>query len=351
MKNIAVLVNTLKSGGTEKQSILLLNSLNKSSFIFYFIFYGNRMDDKMLNMINGDNFKIVKLRGIFFYKIITFYKIIHSKNITHLFTFLTMPNVIGSIIGKITKTNYIYGSIRNAKLPKWKFVLEKFIANNISTKTIFNNYCGEKLFKEKGLKNSIVIPNGFDFTDCIFKEKNNSIKKIITVGTFVQQKDYKTALRSIADLKEYSNKFLFQIIGYGKLEHNIRHWISANGLNKYVQIIINPNNIYELLIEADIYLSTSSWEGTSNSIMEAMDAYLPIVATNVGDNDRLVFEKRNGFLNKVGDFNGITKNLKILLDDKNLRIKYGIESNKILRSNYSMDKFEKSYKELIYKQK
>lgn len=51
-----------------------------------------------------------------------------------------------------------------------------------------------------------------------------------------------------------------------------------------------------MLDKADIYLSTSLFEGTSNSIMEAMNADLPIVATNVGDNGLLVKNEINGFL-------------------------------------------------------
>lgn len=91
-------------------------------------------------------------------------------------------------------------------------------------------------------------------------------------------------------------------MGYGSLEAQIREWIKQYGIDDITTVYINPNNIAELLDQANIYISTSLFEGTSNSIMEAMNADLPIVATNVGDNGQLVQNRENGFLSnkKIG---------------------------------------------------
>jgi len=163
----------------------------------------------------------------------------------------------------------------------------------------------------------------------------------------VEDKDYSTSLCAVNELLKISDNFLFQIVGYGPLENALRKKVRELGLDKHVEIIIKPDNIPELLIEADIYLSTSLFEGTSNAIMEAMNACLPIVATNVGDNSRLVFEGKNGCLHNVGDFKAIAKSLKILTNDYNKRIEFGLESNRMLRENYSHQKFKNEYLNLI----
>lgn len=98
---------------------------------------------------------------------------------------------------------------------------------------------------------------------------------------------------------------------------------------------------------ADIYISTSLFEGTSNSIMEALNWSLPVVATNVGDNDRLVINGENGYLLPVRDVDGFSASLNKLLDSIDLRNKMGVKSNQILRENYSMEVFEKRYLDLI----
>jgi len=347
MRNIAILVNTLESGGAERQSIYLLNALSDNYKINLIVFYGERFEDKLIKLIKGGNYNLIKLEGHSLIKIFNLFKILKANKVTHLFTYLTKPNFYGALIGRLAGIKYIYTNIRTSKLPYWKIFLEHISSNYFSTATIFNSYIGENIFRGKGIKKGIVIPNCFPDIASAFTREQKEIIKIITVGRFVEEKDYFTALRAIKELQTSRNNFIFQIVGYGKMEHEIRNKISELCLENNVEIFINPNNISELLNVADIYLSTSLFEGTSNSIMEAMNACLPIVATNVGDNSRLVFEGKNGCLHNVGDFKAIAKSLKILTNDYNKRIEFGLESNRMLRENYSHQKFKNEYLNLI----
>ena len=85
----------------------------------------------------------------------------------------------------------------------------------------------------------------------------------------------------------------------------------------------NPSNLDEYLSKSDIYLSTSLFEGLSNSIMEAMAYSLPIIATDVGDNNYLVQDGYNGFVTNVKDVDEIAKKLLSLVIDKEKRLKMG----------------------------
>ena len=69
---------------------------------------------------------------------------------------------------------------------------------------------------------------------------------------------------------------------------NIRNWVKENDLENIINIYLNPDNVQKFISTADIYFSTSIFEGTSNSIMEALNWSLPVVATNVGDNEYLI---------------------------------------------------------------
>ena len=137
------------------------------------------------------------------------------------------------------------------------------------------------------------------------------------------------------------------IIGYGEEEQNIRGWIKEFDVENNVNMYIRPNNVQDIVRDADIYLSTSLFEGTSNSIMEALNWSLPIVATNVGDNDHLVINGQNGFLHPIGDAKGMAQSLSKLLDSVELRNQYGNASNQNLRNNYSVEIFEGRYLKLI----
>ena len=81
--------------------------------------------------------------------------------------------------------------------------------------------------------------------------------------------------------------------------------------------------------------------------MEAMNACLPIVATNVGDNSRLISEGVSGFLHNIGDYAAMAESLKLLIDDYDKRIAFGIASHEILNENYSYDNFKYRYLKLM----
>jgi glycosyltransferase involved in cell wall biosynthesis len=197
------------------------------------------------------------------------------------------------------------------------------------------------------MKNTLVVQNCYVNIAEPLTRTNVARVKVITVGRFVAQKDYTTALLCAAELKKKNMQFEYHIVGWGELEGQIRDKVKELALDDVVTIHINPPRIPELLVQSDIYLSTSLFEGTSNAIMEAMDASLPIVATNVGDNNRLVVEQQNGYLHQVGDVPGITESLVTLIKDRGLRNTMGISSNTLLKSNYSVGTFKEKYLEII----
>lgn len=349
-KNIAILIPTINAGGAEKQASLLATILSKR-YNVCIILYSGEQDTNATNVkrLEDANIRILKLIGGTIAKAKELKSILVNENIEFLFNYLTKPNVIGAIVGKKTGVKCIYNGIRNSRIDWWKLILERLAHNHYATATIYNCYSGEVYFSSKGLKEGkgIVIPNCFpNIAEPIIRE-DKEIKHIVTVGRFVPQKDYKTIIRTIAELKKLRNDFVMDIIGYGDEEQNIRMWIKEFSVEDYVNIHIRPDNVQDIVRAADIYLSTSLFEGTSNSIMEALNWSLPVVATNVGDNDHLVIDGKNGYLHPIGDAEGMAQSLSRLLDSIELRNRFGYESNQNLRNNYSVDIFEERYLKLI----
>lgn len=350
-KNIAILIPTLKAGGAEKQAVLLASLLSKRFNVHVIILAGeqNVAFSKNVEIIESSNVKLHKLQGGTMAKYKALKALLKENNIDILFNYLTKPNVIGSIAGRKAGVKQIYNGIRNSRIDWWKLILERIAHNHYATATIYNCYSGEEYFSSKGLKKdkAIVIPNCFpDIAEPIVREYKE-VKHIVTVGRFVPQKDYKTIISTIAELKKLRCDFVMDIIGYGEEEQNIRGWIKEFDVEKNINIYIRPNNVQDIVRDADIYLSTSLFEGTSNSIMEAMNWSLPVVATNVGDNNHLVIDGINGTLHPIGDAKGMAASIAKLLDNYELRKEYGLASNNNLRENYSMETFEKRYLKII----
>lgn len=348
--NTAILIPTLKQGGAEKQAALLAATLTKHHHVDIFLLYGiDSIAPQNKKIIDQANVTIHSLSGGMISKLFRLKREFKTRKIDIIFNYLTSCNVVGAIAGRMAGVRRIYGGIRNTSLEWHKHIADMLTHNLISTGTIYNCHSGLTHFTSKGFRkrNNIVIPNGFiDIAEPIVR-KDRDIKHIVTAGRFVPQKDYKTLIRTIAHLKTLRNDFVMDIIGYGEEEQNIRLWVNEFGVEQNVNIYIKPDNVQDIIRNADIYLSTSLFEGTSNSIMEAMNWSLPIVATNVGDNDHLIVEGVNGMLHPIGDYIGMAHSIATLLSRSEIRNQYGKCSNDTLRSKYSMEVFETRYLELI----
>lgn len=348
MPLIAIFCKTLLKGGAEKQALTLSKLLTeKKTSIILINWCGDKIDAANLSYIKNNSIKYIGLNGNPIMKFIHFLKIVKSEKISIILSYLTLANFITGIIGLFNKNLLTIGGIRTDKLPFYKFFFEKLVHNYLNDATVFNNFSAKTKFAKKGfhpgkiyvIHNAIHVPA---------LEKNNKSKdgiNIITVARFVRPKDFQTALYSFKKLTERNRieKFKYYIVGYGPMENEIRLLVRLLKLNTEVEILINPPNIPDILNDCDIYLSTSLYEGLSNSIMESMVAGLPVVATNVGDNQYLIKDDYNGFLVPCKDINLIVEKLEYLINFENVRNEFGKNSHFIIENEFSEEKLFENY--------
>lgn len=350
-KEVLLVVKNLTSGGAEKQSVLLAKSLNELYNVHYVVLNAKHQEPKYLQLLSeSSNVNYTAFNGNLLLRIYRFYTYIKQNKIEYIFSYLTAANLFAVLTARLSGIQHIYPGVRNAYLPPVKSIIERCLCNFFSTKTILNCFSGKRYFEQRGFMNNkmVVIPNCFEhITAYTPKQKKDNIVRIISVGRFVPQKDYDTALRVIHQVSKIYANIQYLVVGYGALEKEIRNQIAELNLESVVKIYINPGNISELLDEADIYLSTSIFEGTSNSIMEAMNANLPVVATNVGDNNELVIHETTGYLTAVKNVPEIIAAVSTLIVDEPKRQWMGKNSKVHLQNNYSVEQFRRKYQQLI----
>lgn len=349
-KTIAIFVSTLGSGGAEKQAALLAKTLSAHCNVLFVALYGDFAPSPyVLDILSQSDARVFRLRGSWMEKMRAYRKILKEHDVSCAFNYLTQCDFLGAIVERLSGVGRIYNGIRNSDMENYKTLLEFLSHNFVASGTVFNCYSGEDAFRSRGFrkKKCITIPNCFpDISEAMVRE-DKPVKSIVSIGRFVPQKDYETAIRTIAELRKKRHDFVFDIGGYGELEDQIRKWVEDYGVSDVVNIHIRPDNVPELLKNADVYLSTSLFEGTSNSIMEALNWSLPVVATNVGDNSRLVIDGKNGMLHPIRDAKGLAESLDDLLSDSDMRNYMGTYGNGNLKQNYSIAAFESKYLKLI----
>jgi glycosyltransferase involved in cell wall biosynthesis len=355
-KRIVILINSLSAGGAEKQSLCLASSLRDNHDLVLVVF-SSLIDHKYKEYINKHDLKVINLEGNILIKSYLLYKIVRKYKTEIIFGILYGNNIVASIIGWLASTPFIFGGFRGSKgYPWFKTVVLKAMYRIILKGIITNSYAGRRRMIEQGFEESrlCVIQNGIELKlDNDFESRNKTDTiTIISVGRFDTLKDYKTALGAFEILIQNSNHRLgieYNIIGYGdiKIRADLEYRIKEKGLHNQVRIIDNPVNIDSYYLNANVYLSTSLFEGFSNAIIEAMLHGLPVVASNVGDNERIVNHNVTGFLVNTRECEQFSKYLKILVDDIELREKMGLESIEKIKREFGIATMKDKYLKLI----
>lgn len=350
MLGIAILCKTLLKGGAEKQALILARSLQEKNInIFIVNWYQEKIDPENFRYIQDNKLKYFPLKGGLLSKLLSLGRILKSENAGFMVSYLTLANMVAGLRKLMGSNLKTIGGIRNEKLPYYKFVLERFMHNHVNDVTVFNNFSGKEKFRKRGFNPDKihVIQNAIELDNRQAKEESNPGNeiKIVTVGRFVNQKDYPTALKSFRLLKDRcrTTRFRYIIIGYGPLENEIRSLAHELEITSDIQIMINPPNIQEILRSSDIFLSTSLFEGVSNAIMEAMVAGLPIVATEVGDNKHLIRNSFNGYLVPCKNTGLVVQKLGYLCESEEKRRTFGKNSRLILERDFSMSLLVENY--------
>lgn len=131
-------------------------------------------------------------------------------------------------------------------------------------------------------------------------------KRCIAVGRLTPQKNHALLLDAFAQLKDQlpaEQLPTVDIYGDGPLRDEVQAKIESLGIAQWVSLKGVHNNVPALLAQYDLYLMTSSWEGLSLSLIEALYAYIPVLATSAGSNDEIITEGETGWLVPVEEVN------------------------------------------------
>lgn len=157
-----------------------------------------------------------------------------------------------------------------------------------------------------------------------------------SVGRLAAVKNYALLLHAIARLPEARSCRLV-LIGEGPERAALTQLAAQLGLERRVEFSGHRDDVPQLLQGLDIFVLPSLSEGMSNTLLEAMAAGLPVVASDVGGNRELIESERTGLLFPSGDVAALAEQLGRLLGAADLRARLGGAAALRARSEFSME--------------
>ena len=145
--------------------------------------------------------------------------------------------------------------------------------------------------------------------------------RLVMVARFEPQKDHATLLHALGGL--VGRPWELDLIGDGPLRGQMEQLARTLGLGTRVRFLGQRPDVDARLAEAQISVLTTNWEGFPLTVLEAMRAGLPVVASAVGGVAEALQDGDSGYLVPRGDVTVLRDRLGRLLSSPGLREEMG----------------------------
>jgi glycosyltransferase involved in cell wall biosynthesis len=147
---------------------------------------------------------------------------------------------------------------------------------------------------------------------------------VTCVGRLVPVKNHSILLRVAALMAQRgANSVVLLIVGGGDLLGSLRREVEGLGIAASVRFLGWRRDLPALYAASDVVVLTSLNEGTPVSLIEAMAAGLPVVATAVGGVPDVVEDGLTGTLVPSGSVEALAHAIEALVANRDLRASFG----------------------------
>lgn len=205
----------------------------------------------------------------------------------------------------------------------------------------------KEYFPNKIQKKTVVIPNPIK-SKLPAAYNGEREKKIVNFCRLEPQKNLKMLIDSFEIVNKKYNDYTLEIYGEGSCKEELEKYIINKKLNKNVKIMPFVKDIHSKILKYKMFVSTSDYEGISNSMIEAMGIGLPTICTDCpcGGARMMINSGENGILIKTGDIIGCANSMIEIIENKELEKKISKNSVKI-RDKLSTKKIINEWKKII----
>ena len=195
-----------------------------------------------------------------------------------------------------------------------------------------------------------VIHNGVhDVTPELLADPAQQPPLITCLARFEAPKDHETLIRALADLTD--EEWRLDLIGDGPREGEIRALAERLGLSNRVCFRGYQEDPAGLLARAQLFVLSSRSEAFPRSVLEAMRAGLPVVASDVGGVREAIQPGVSGRIVPPGSVTALAEALKSLITDQFQRERFGSAARQIYVTRFRFeclaDAVERLYANII----
>jgi len=351
---IAYMIDSLVTGGAERLAVTFSNTVQSRQDIQLTIITLQNYHTPFLAEIEAIGVPIFATPKSKLYDVKRFWKLwlyMKREKFDLIHSHLATSNILAPLLGKLLGIPVI-ASLHNTTLgsraeSSIQNKLQVWLLANI-TKTIIG--VGPRVVEAHQHRFPhqpiVSIPNAVEVIPELPQAEKEQLRReisgttdrpiILSVGSFTLQKGFKYLLDSISILQKRYPNVLLAIAGGGALKDELNSHCEKLNLKEHVVFLGQRSDVPALLKAVDLYVNSSLWEGLAISILEAMSAGLPIVATRVGDTPTII-DTTTGILVEAEDADELAQAMAQFLENPSLGQQCGKRAKQRIIEQYSAE--------------
>ncbi|MBS4023840.1 MAG: glycosyltransferase family 4 protein [Dethiobacter sp.] len=225
-------------------------------------------------------------------------------------------------IGRVPCLVTIHNDFAGAKASRLRplyYTAERWLSRWTTGYVTVSEWLAGELAEELGISTSIkVIPNGIALgarqceTELPFPPEQ---PVVATVARLARQKGVEFFIRAAAQLALNYPELRFLVVGDGPLRPKLESLAAALGLGERLFFMGYRHDVPAILARLTVYVQPSLSEGQGITVLEAMAADCPVVASAAGGLRELVRHGKNGILVEPGSVGGLVDAVSSVLND------------------------------------
>lgn len=322
MKNILFLIAQLGNGGAERVSTELANEMHQRGYRISIIVF----DDSLVEYKVNDDIDVRFLekpegKAGFIKRINLLRKEIDSISPDYIVELGFAGRYL--YLGGISRKYRVITSCRNdpslycsdgLKNKFWRILRDRY--QKQSYKIVFQTEDAKRYFADSIQRKSKIIPNPIK-EGLPERYKGKRDKRVVAFSRLNKQKNLTMLLKGFASFREKHPDYTLEIYGRGEELDNLIQEAQNLGISETVRFCGFCSDIHDRILSARMFVSTSDYEGISNSMLEALGIGLPVICTDcpVGGARMTIESGVNGILIPVRDQDALIREMNCLAED------------------------------------
>jgi len=173
-------------------------------------------------------------------------------------------------------------------------------------------------------------------------------KVFVAAGRLAKQKNYPVMLQAFAEMVKEHPEYKLVICGEGPERKDLEQKIQILGISDKVEMPGFFNDVYHEMVDCIAYVSSSDYEGMSNSMLEALAMGMPVICTDcpIGGARTVINNRQNGLLVPVGDSEAFCQAMKYIIENPEATEHMGMQAYE-LRKRLNIHDIAKEWEKLF----